>query len=84
MSAKSKSVRPSPAVGLALLLLVSAGCAKQLDMSEVRSPEQPSSTIRYTAIRNETRRFPDYSAIDRSILVDDGVVGGSERAAPSR
>jgi hypothetical protein len=46
------------------------GCATELRMAEVRDPAQPNATIRYSAVRQETRRFPDYSVIDRAILAE--------------
>ena len=61
----------SPAVVLALAMLGSSGCTSELRLSEVRAPDQPSCTIRYSAVRHEMRRFPDYSVIDGSILAED-------------
>ena len=58
-----------PVVGL--VILASTGCATELRMSELRDPNQPTATIRYSAVRHETRRFPDYSVIDGSVLASD-------------
>jgi len=52
-------------------MLGSVGCTSELRLSEVRAPDQANCTIRYSAVRHETRRFPDYSAIDGRILVED-------------
>jgi hypothetical protein len=69
---------PSTAAVLALATLGSSGCASELRLSEVRAADQPNCTIRYSAVRHEVRRFPDYSAIDGSILADDSSVPAAD------
>ena len=75
---------PYPLSLLVLALLGSAGCTSELRLSEVRAPEQANCTIRYSAVRSETRRFPDYSAIDGSILVEDSSEPDADGRGASR
>lgn len=51
--------------------LGSQGCARQLDMSRAYDARKPAMTVAYTAVREETRLYPDYGPIDRGILVED-------------
>jgi len=37
-------------------------------MAEVEDPSQATTTITYTSLREQARRFPDYGGIDPSIL----------------
>ncbi len=57
--------------------LALGGCATELRMAEIEHAQSsssamsaPQTTIRYTAVRAETRQHPDYSSIDRSILTE--------------
>ena len=63
---------PPMAAPIALALVMSTpligGCAVELRMSEIEDPSQATSTISYTSVRDEGRRFPDYGSIDASIL----------------
>ena len=57
-------------LGLSVWVLVTfgGGCATTLSLYELHTVERPTTTISYTGVRSETRRFPDYGAIDKSIL----------------
>lgn len=66
------------AVGVRTALLVillsltgSTGCARRVDMAGAVGPDQPSLTIVYTGVREESRLYPDYGPIGASILTDD-------------
>jgi hypothetical protein len=51
----------------------------------VRDPEEPASTIRYQAVREEPRLYGDYSIVDRGVLADRGsaqAAGTEPREAP--
>jgi hypothetical protein len=37
-------------------------------MAEVEDPDQATSTITYTSVREQARHFPDYGGIDEAIL----------------
>lgn len=52
--------------------LGATGCATSLDMASAFDAARPATTIPYTGVRGSARRFPDYSPIDRSILVTGG------------
>jgi len=54
----------------ALALLAGAGCARGIDASKVRGPDQPAITIPYTGVREESRLYPDYGHVDASILTE--------------
>ncbi len=73
----STPARSLTAAPVALTILLSTpligGCAVDLRMSEIEDPSQATSTISYTSVRDEGRRFPDYGSIDASIL--DPAVG---------
>ena len=66
------AARPRCAAPLALTLLMSTpligGCAVELRLGEIEDPSQATSTVSYTSVRDEGRRFPDYGSIDASIL----------------
>ncbi len=71
----TQQTRNQPATSLLLgatlaggLLTICGGCTTTLSLSELQQPDRPTTTISYTGVRSETRRFPDYSAIDKSIL----------------
>jgi len=53
---------------LALVALPLGGCSVELRMAEVEDPSQATTTITYTSLREQARRFPDYGGIDPSIL----------------
>lgn len=53
-----------------LALLAGTGCARSIDASKVRGPDQAAITIPYTGVREESRLYPDYGHIDGSILTE--------------
>ncbi len=58
------------AVGVLGVLVVSVGCTTTVDMAPVMAADQPHATIPYTGVRSE--QFPDYGAVNASILTPDG------------
>jgi hypothetical protein len=68
--------RPWQIVGLALVASAAAGCARPLNMSRAYDAQRPALTVPYTAVREETRLYPDYNPITATIL--------TEGAAPAK
>lgn len=66
------SRRPHPPSWRLAILVCAAlplgGCVVQLRLAEVEDPDQATSTITYTGVRDQARRFPDYGSIDATIL----------------
>jgi hypothetical protein len=52
--------------------LATSACAGRLDMARAYDAERPAATIPYTGVREETRLYPDYGAINASILTEPG------------
>ncbi len=61
-------------LGLALAAS-SAGCARPLNMSRAYHADRPALTVPYTAVREETRLYPDYNPIGASILTEGAAPG---------
>lgn len=66
--------RSAASAGVALL--VCSGCVTQVSLSEPQNASEPNAsepatTILYTGVRSEVRRFPDYGSIDQSILASE-------------
>ncbi len=53
------------------------GCVRSLDMAKAYDNERAATTIPYTGVREETRQYPDYSAINADILT-------AKKGGPSR
>jgi hypothetical protein len=62
--------RHARAASTAALVLALAGCSASISYREPATPREATTVIRYTGVRRETRRSPDYSSIDRRILTD--------------
>jgi hypothetical protein len=60
--------------------MLSAGCQRELDMARIHGQERAATTIRYHGVREETRVYPDYSAIDARILSQEAGRGGAAGA----
>jgi hypothetical protein len=54
------------------LSFAASACAGRLDMARAYDAERPAATIPYTGVREETRLYPDYGAIDAAILTEPG------------
>ncbi len=52
---------------LLLVLFLAAGCSAEIDFRG--PPASPPVIVNYNGVRSGVRRFPDYSAIDRRVLV---------------
>lgn len=61
------------ALTAAILAFTATGCARQIDLAKVPTPDTPALTIPYTGVREETRLYPDYGPIGASILTDEPV-----------
>ncbi|EYF08985.1 Hypothetical protein CAP_0069 [Chondromyces apiculatus DSM 436] len=44
------------------------GCQHTLDMPKLQGEQRAATTVRYLGVRGETRLYPDYSALNASIL----------------
>lgn len=53
------------------LLLLATGCARSIDMTKVRGPDQAAITIPYTGVRDQVRLYPDYGTIGAGILTEE-------------
>lgn len=61
-------------VWLVVAAVAAVGCARRVDVKDVkdaRGPGQPTITIPYTGVREESRLYPDYGPIGAAILTDD-------------
>ena len=67
-----------------VLTLSASGCTSELTMAEVHNPSQPDATIRYSAVRRETRLFADYSVVDARILAADAAAAAPAEGGPKR
>jgi hypothetical protein len=56
-------------VWIAIASMATGGCARQLVLDQPPSTT-PVTTITYTGVRSDMRRFADYGSIDASILAD--------------
>jgi hypothetical protein len=68
LRALARSIPARALAALASLATLASGCAAELDMSRVAAPDDPHTTIRYSAVREETRQYPDYGAIRADVL----------------
>jgi hypothetical protein len=58
------------ALGLVALGSATGGCVRQLAMAELdgADPAQPHTVLLYSGVREGSRRYADYGAIDARIL----------------
>ncbi|UQA54701.1 hypothetical protein [Polyangium aurulentum] len=67
---------------LPFVLLGLLGCQRELDMAKDYDDRHAATTIRYTAVREETRQYPDYGVIQSTILAAPPPGKGGKGKAP--
>jgi hypothetical protein len=71
-------MRLTKAAVVGTFLLWVCGCVTQVNMAALPEAEADHTIIKYQSVRDDTRRFPDYSAIGSEILSSPGSAEDTE------
>ena len=53
---------------LVVLAPAMVGCSRSLDLNAGGDAKVPTTTVYYTGVRSDARRYAEYGSIDRSVL----------------